>query len=178
MASLARNSMVSVQVLALAMTLFTQASAQVNVIELTAREIGEGYAAGSFTAVDVTQAFLDRIEVYESKYNAFVALNPDALTLAAELDEELRTRGSGGPLHGVPIVIRESIDVVGFPSTAGYQGFSSQAGGVGLMPPLDAPVVTRLKEAGAIILGKTNIPDFSADDTRAYSSWAGWTFNA
>lgn len=176
--SVVRNWRWVVCVSALAMGAATRATAQVNVVELTAKEIAAGYAAGSLTAVQVTQAFLDRIAAYESNYNAFVSFNPDALATAAALDEELLTRGSRGPLHGVPIVIKESMDVAGLPSTAGYRGFSSQAGGVDLVPQLDATVVTRLKDAGAIILGKTNIPDFSADDTRAYSSWAGWTFNA
>ena len=94
------------------------------------------------------------------------------------VDAELATSGSRGPLHGVPIVIKEAIDVAGLPSTMGYAPFSSQAGGVDLIPVVDAPVVTRLREAGAIILGKTNIPAFSADDSRADSSWAGPTFNA
>ena len=173
-----RNGIVFVCVFASAMGIATRVLAQVDVVELTAKDIAEGYAAGDFTAVEVTQAFLDRIATYESNYNAFVSFNPDALATAAALDAERLTQGPRGPLHGVPIVIKESMDVAGLPSTAGYRGFSSQAGGVDLIPPLDAPVVARLREAGAIILGKTNIPQFSEDDTRAYSSWAGSTFNA
>jgi hypothetical protein len=84
------------------------ALAQVDVIELSAKDIAKAYAAGRFTAVDVTQAFLDRIEKYEPNYNAFISLNPDALATARALDEELMTRGARGPLHGVPIVWLDS----------------------------------------------------------------------
>ena len=149
-----------------------------DVTELTAKEITDGYASGSFTAIEVTQAFLDRINTYEPNYNAFISFTPDALKVAAAVDAELRATGPRSPLHGVPIVIKEAMDVAGLPSTAGFAGFSSQVGGVDLIPAADAPVVARLRDAGAIILGKTNIPAFSADGTRADSSWDGPTFNA
>jgi Asp-tRNA(Asn)/Glu-tRNA(Gln) amidotransferase A subunit family amidase len=154
------------------------ARAQLNVVELTAKDITDGYAAGGFTAVKITEAFLDRIEKYEPNYNAFVSFHPDALATAAALDQELKARGSRGPLHGVPIVIKEAMDVAGLPSTAGFAAYSCRAGGIDLIPETDAPLVARLRAAGAIILGKTNIPAFSLDGTRANSSWAGPTFNA
>lgn len=70
------------------------------------------------------------------------------------------------------------MDIAGLPSTNGWEKLSSRAGGVDLIPATDAPVVARLRAAGAIILGKTNIPAFSSKDTRADTSWHGSTFNA
>jgi Asp-tRNA(Asn)/Glu-tRNA(Gln) amidotransferase A subunit family amidase len=134
-------------------------------------------AAGRFTAVELTRAFLDRIQQYESRYNAFIVLNPDALAIAAELDAERAARGPRGPLHGVPVVIKDNIDYDGLPTTAGWEGFSQRTGGVDMVPSDDAVVVTRLRAAGAIVLGKTNLPDFARDGTRTRSSVAGETLN-
>ena len=110
----------------------TSTSADINVVELTIQDIAASYAAGEFTAVELTQAYLDRIHQFEPNYNAFTFFNPDSLADAAALDEERAANGPRGPLHGVPIVIKESMDFVGLPSTMGYAGFSSLAGGVEL----------------------------------------------
>jgi amidase len=154
------------------------ALAQVDVVELTAKDIADGYASGAFTAVELTSAFLERINTYEPLYNAFTFLNPDALETAAALDAELLATGPRGPLHGVPVVIKESMDFAGLPSTGAFAALSSQAGGVDLFPEVDATVVARLRDAGAIILGRTNMPAFSVDGTRTITSWAGTAYNA
>ena len=155
---------------------------QIDVVELTIGELNTGYEKGIYTSVEVTQAFLDRIDGFELNYNAFTNLNPNALADAAELDEERQTRGPRGPLHGVPVVIKEAIDVEGLPSTFGLAALSSQAGGTDLIAAQDATVVQRLRDAGAIILGKTNIPGMSLDGTRTTNTfidgWDGHTFNA
>lgn len=149
-----------------------------DVVELTVADVQEGYAAGRFTAVELTRAFLERIERYEPRYNAFISLNPDALRIAAELDAEYARSGPRSPLHGVPIVIKDNIDYAGLVTTAGWEGFSAAAGGIDMIPGDDAAVVARLREAGAIVLGKTNLPDFARDGTRTRSSVAGRTLNA
>ncbi|MXX57072.1 MAG: amidase [Gemmatimonadetes bacterium] len=149
----------------------------IDVVELTATELQEGYAAGAYTVVEVVQAFLDRIERYEGHYNAFVSMNPDALAIAAGLDEELRTTGPRGPLHGVPVVIKDNLDYAGLVTTAGFNGFSAATGGVDMVPGDDAVAVERLRDAGAVILGKTNMPDFAAHGTRTRSTVAGETLN-
>ncbi len=148
-----------------------------DVTELTVSDVAEGYRSGAFTAVDLTGAFLLRIERYESHYNAFISLNADALRRAAELDAEYVRSGPRGPLHGVPVVIKDNIDQAGQVTTAGFDGFSREAGGVDMIPAENAAVVTRLLEAGAIVLGKTNLPDFALDGTRTRSSVAGTTLN-
>ena len=86
------------------------------VTELTVRDVQAAYATGKFTAVELTQAFLYRIDRYESHYNALISMNPDALLTAAALDEEYATSGPRGPLHGVPVVIKDNLDYGGLVS--------------------------------------------------------------
>lgn len=154
------------------------ATADVDVVELTAEDIQAGYAAGDFTATEVTQSFLDRIATFEPTYNAFISLNPDALSRAAELDSEFATSGSRGPLFGVPVVIKDNIDQEGQVTTAGFAGFSSETGGIDFIPSQSSTLVQRLEDAGAIVLGKTNLPDFAFSGTRSFSTVEGTTFNA
>jgi Asp-tRNA(Asn)/Glu-tRNA(Gln) amidotransferase A subunit family amidase len=150
----------------------------INLVELTAEQIQKDYAAGKYTAVQLTRAYLDRIAQYEDVYNAFISMNPRALEVAAELDAEYRRSGPRGPLHGVPIVIKDNIDYAGLVTTAGYAGFSKATGGIDMVPDDDAAATERLRNAGAIILGKTNLPDFAGDGTRSKSTVAGATRNA
>lgn len=149
----------------------------IDVVELTVTDVQAGYATDRFTAVELTRAFLARIARYEGRYNAFVSMNPAALDIAAGLDAEYAVSGPRGPLHGVPVVIKDNIDYGGLVTTAGFDGFSRATGGVDMIPDDDAAVVERLREAGAIILGKTNLPDFASDGTRTRSSVAGRTIN-
>ncbi len=149
----------------------------IDVVELTAEQIQIDYAAHKYTAVQLTQAFLARIALYEGTYNAFISMNPDALATAAALDKEYAKTGPRGPLHGVPIVIKDNFDYAGMVTTAGFAGFSKATGGIDMRPAKDAEVVARLKKAGAIILGKTNMPDFAGNGTHTKSSVAGVTYN-
>jgi len=131
------------------------------------------------TAVELAEAYLERIETYEPYYNAFTQMNPDALADAAASDE--RRKGSKkdvGPLEGVPVVIKDSLDVKGMPTTSGWPVTSPVAGGLALVPETDAPVVKRLREAGAIILGKTNLPILAGSGNNANNSAYGPTYNA
>ncbi len=153
-------------------------SAQLDVRNLTTTDVADGYRTGAFTAVELTQAYLDRIDAYERKYNAFTYLNPNALEVAARLDQEYAAQGPRGPLHGVPIVIKDAIDIAGVPTTNGAAELTSQRGGFDLIPPTDATVVERLENVGAIVLGKTNLPAWSDGATRADTSWDGPTYNA
>ena len=148
-----------------------------DIIELTAAQVHDDLLAGRYTVTELTRAFLDRIARYEEHYNAFVSMNPDALAIAAALDEELRATGARGPLHGVPVVIKDNLDYAGLVTTAGFDGFSAAAGGVDMIPGDDATAVERLRAAGAVILGKTNMPDFAGHGTRTRSSVAGETLN-
>jgi amidase len=178
--SFSRAAARAVCVGALAAALATAAAAQapaIDVVELTADRIQEDYAARRYTAVQLTQAFLDRIARFEPHYNAFITMNPDALQTAAALDAEYAASGPRGPLHGVPVVIKDNIDYGGLLTTAGFSGFSAAAGGVDMIPENDAEVVARLRAAGAIILGKTNMPDFAGNGTHTRSTVDGVTRN-
>jgi Asp-tRNA(Asn)/Glu-tRNA(Gln) amidotransferase A subunit family amidase len=153
------------------------AQSAIDVVELTVSRIQVDYASGRYTAAELTEAFLARIARFEDHYNAFITMNPEALTVATALDVEYRIQGPRGPLHGVPVVVKDNMDYEGLVTTAGYAGFSSAAGGVDMIPDDDAAAVERLRRAGAIILGKTNMPDFAGDGTRTRSSVAGVTLN-
>lgn len=148
-----------------------------DVVELTVEEIHQDYGEGSYTAVQLTRAFLERIRRYEDHYNAIISTNPNALLIAESLDRAFRAGEPLGPLHGVPMVVKDNIDIAGLVTTAGYSGFSSATGGIDMVPDDDATVVERLERAGAIILAKTNLPDFAGHGTRTESSVAGVTLN-
>lgn len=150
---------------------------RLDVVELTVEQIQAGYASGELTAVALTRAFLERIARYEGRYNAFISMNPDAVAIARALDDEYAATGPRSPLHGIPVVIKDNMDYEGLVTTAGFSGFSSATGGVDMVPQDDATVVARLKRAGAVILGKTNLPDFAGHGTRTESSVAGVTLN-
>ncbi|UCI31915.1 amidase [Mesorhizobium sp. B4-1-4] len=156
----------------------TRARSDLDIVELSIPRLQEGFAGGRFAAEDVTRAHLARIERYEPHYNAFTSLNRTAIEDAKAIDARRAAGEALGPLAGIPVVVKEAIDIVGLPSTIGWAPLSSKVGGIDLMPENDAPVVARLRAAGAIILGKTNIPAFSYDDTRATSSCYGPTYNA
>lgn len=157
--------------------LLAPAQAQVDVTELTVAEIEAGFAANTFTSASLTQAFLDRIATYESTYNAFISLNPEALAIAAALDAEYDLTGPRSPLHGVPVVVKDNMDYAGLVTTNGYAGFSSATGGIDIVPSNDSSVVERLQAAGAVIIGKTNLPDFANDGLRSGSTVEGVTKN-
>ena len=149
----------------------------IDVIELTVEGAQAAFASGT-TSEALTQACLDRIARYNPAYNAIIFLNPDALADAREID---RRRASGealGPLAGVPVVVKDPMDMVGFPTTAGWSLLHGKSGGVDLMPGTDSPVVARMRAAGAVILGKTNVPVLSHTGSHANDSWAGPTYNA
>lgn len=136
-----------------------------------------GLAAGDFSAEALTLACIDQIKALNGTYNAIIFENDQALETARAID---RRRAAGeplGPLAGVPVVIKDPMDMVGFPTTAGWRLLYSKTGGVDLMPERDSPVVARMRAADAVILGKTNVPILSWTGTHANDSWAGPTIN-
>ncbi|WP_284947116.1 amidase [Acidisoma cladoniae] len=154
------------------------APAAIDIVELTLEQAQAAFASGAITSEALTQAFLDRIAVYNAHYNAIVFMNPDALADARAIDRRRAAGEALGPLAGVPVVVKDAMDMKGFPTTGGWWLLNSQHGGVDLMPGTDAPVVARMRAAGAIILGKTNIPVLSHTGSHANDSWAGPTYNA
>src|SRR6266566_1924819 len=122
---------------------------------LHAWQMAAGVRNGSFSATDLIEAHLDRIKRWNPKLNAFVCIDEERARLQAKEGDDARTSGRPlGPLHGVPITIKSSIDVAGLLCEAGTRIRA------GHTAPSDAPVVSRLKAAGAVILGNTTVPEF------------------
>ena len=151
--------------------------ATIDLVELTLEKVQSAFAEG-LTAEALTRVSLDRIAALNPSYNAIIFTNPDALADAREVDRRHTAGESLGPLAGVPIVVKDTMDMVGFPTTGGWSLLHSKTGGVDLMPRTDSSVVARMRAAGAIILGKTNVPILSHTGSHANDSWAGPTYNA
>ncbi len=129
-------------------------------IEITLAEAARRLRARTLTSVDLTQAFLDRIALYNPKLNAFITvMRDDALAQAATLDREAKAGHFRGPLHGVPIVLKDNIDTAGTRTTAASLVFDDR------VPTEDAFVTERLKQAGAVLLGKANMHEFAMGHT-------------
>lgn len=139
--------------------------------EITIDELGKGYANGDFTITEVVQAYLDRIEQIDQsgpELNALIYVNPDAITIAEQLDQELQNENSRGILHGIPIILKDNIDTAAMPTTAGSRFME------GSVPPDDAFIVQKLREQGAIILGKANLSEWANFHSDFSSSgWSG-----
>jgi Asp-tRNA(Asn)/Glu-tRNA(Gln) amidotransferase A subunit family amidase len=157
------------------------ANAQMNrdLEDVTITRLQSMYASGKYTVAQVTQWYLDRIARYDDVYNAFLAVDAaGARATAAAEDAEKESAGSRfqpGPLWGVPIVVKANTSVKGLMTSNGWEGYLIP--GHELIAPSDATVVSKLKDAGAVILGQTNLPDFADADT-TISSAGGRTGNA
>lgn len=152
-------------------------AADVDLTSLTVEKVQAGFRCGAFTAESLTLACFAQIEKYNKYYNAITFQNPEALDDARAIDARRKAGEELGPLAGVPVIVKDAMDMVGFPTTAGWSLLYSKTGGVDLMPGTDAPVVARMREAGCIILGKSNIPVLSHTGSHANDSWAGPTLN-
>ena len=120
--------------------------------------LAEAIRSGRITSLDIVDACLERIEAVNPALNAVVRLAADAREGAKQADRELALGTVRGPLHGVPFTIKDSLDTAGVVTTAGTVGWRDR------VPARDATVVARLKEAGGILLGKTNTPEFTWSD--------------
>lgn len=151
----------------------------IDVLRLNLHEAIDGLRQRRYTAEVLTAAYLAQIARHEPRLNAFTTLDAQVIERARAADRAAASRPHPQrPLAGVPVVVKEAMDWVGSPSTFGWARTSARAGGVDLQPQRHAVVVQRLIDAGAIVLGKSNIPAFSDDGTRAASSWDGPTLNA
>jgi Asp-tRNA(Asn)/Glu-tRNA(Gln) amidotransferase A subunit family amidase len=146
--------------------------ASFDVMEASIGDIQAAYKAGTLTAHQLVQMYLDRIGAYDKrgpKINAIITLNPHALEEADRLDAAFKTSGLVGPMHGIPVLVKDEIDVANLPTTLGTVVFKNYK------PTRDAFVVEQLRKAGAIILGKTTLSEFAIGDT--YGSMFGVTRN-
>ncbi len=140
-------------------------------LEAGIEEIQAAYGAGTLTSVELVQAYLDRIAAYDHSGAASTSISsvhPDALSQAAALADERRQNGIRGPLHGIPVLLKDNIDTVDLPTTNGSAVLR------GIVPPDDAVLTRELRQAGAIILGKASMGEFAAG---SYNSVVGQTIN-
>lgn len=140
-------------------------------LEASVSQLQQAMQGGRVSAKALAAAYLERIRALDHagpRLRSVIELNPDALAIAAALDEERRARGVRGPLHGIPVLLKDNI--------ATADRMSTSAGSLamqGVKPPRDAHLVKRLREAGAVILGKTNLSEWA--NIRSTRSTSGWS---
>ena len=127
--------------------------------EASVADLQAAYKDHRLTVRQVVEAHLARIAAYDKKgpyLNSIISLNPKALEEADKLDAAFKATGKlSGPLHGIPVLVKDCIDAAGMPMTAGFQGWKNY------YPPSDAPLVAKIKAAGGIILGKASLSEFT-----------------
>lgn len=143
----------------------------INIEEMTLTDIAAAIRSGKTTSLIVTQAYLDRIAAIDRAgpmLNSIIATMPDALAQAKALDDELAAGKIRGPLHGVPIIVKDNIEVAGnVPTTAGSFALINN------ITNRDAPLVANLRQSGAVILGKANLSQWA--NIRSTNSTSGWS---
>lgn len=138
----------------------------------TIADINAAFKSGALTSEQLVTLYMARISAYDKqgpKINAVITLNPKALEIAKALDAERKAKGPRSPLHGIPVVLKDNFDTVDLPTTGGSLMLE------GSLPPDDAFIVKKLRDAGAIILAKVNLSEFASGG--AMSSLGGQTLN-
>ena len=140
--------------------------------EVTIAELQDGMKSGKHTARSIAEKYLARIDAIDAhgpEIRSVIETNPDALAIAEALDKERKAKGPRGPLHGIPVLIKDNIDTADrMMTTAGSLAL------VGSKPPKDSYVAQKLREAGAVILGKTNPSEWAnIRSSHATSGWSG-----
>lgn len=133
-------------------------AATLDLTTATIEQLDAAMATGKVTSEQLVKLYMQRIDAYDKKgpaINAVIALNPKALEVAKALDKERKAGKVRGPLHGIPVVLKDNFDTFDMPTTAGSQMLA------GSIPPDDAYVVKKLRDAGAIILAKVNLSEFA-----------------
>ncbi|HEY6843628.1 MAG TPA: amidase family protein, partial [Thermoanaerobaculia bacterium] len=153
-------------------TTTTSAAPAFEIEEITLGELQDGLRSGRFTSRKLTEAYLARIDAIDKRgpaINAVIELNPDALAIADEMDRQRRAAGFSAPaLHGIPVLIKDNIDTADrMHTTAGSLALAES------IAPRDSGVAKKLREAGAVILGKTNLSEWA--NFRSTHSTSGWS---
>ena len=139
--------------------------------EMTISELQQEMASGALTARALTAAYLERIETLDQggpRLNAVIEVNPDALDIAEALDAERQAKGPRGPLHGVPVMLKDNLDTADkMQTTAGSLALE------GSIAAQDSTVAQKLRQAGAVILAKCNLSEWA--NFRSTHSTSGWS---
>ena len=136
--------------------------------EATVAQLQDAMRTGARTSRSICAAYLARIAELDPQLHAVLETNPDALTVADRLDTERKANRVRGPLHGIPVLVKDNVATVDrMMTTAGSFALA------GVTPPRDAPLVARLRAAGAVILGKTNLSEWA--NIRSTQSSSGWS---
>jgi amidase len=139
--------------------------------EITIVELQDGMKSGKLTARSLVEKYSERIDEIDKRgpaVNAIIEMNPDALTIADALDQERKAKGTRGPMHGIPVLIKDNIDTADrMMTTAGSLAL------VGSKPAKDSFVAQKLRGAGAVILGKANLSEWA--NIRSSHSVSGWS---
>ena len=143
----------------------------IDINELTIYEIQEYVDQGYLNYEKIVKLYLDRIEAYNEQYNALITINENALEQAKQLDLEYQESGRRSLIHGLPVIVKDNIDVKGMPTTNGASGLLDS------YPYENATVVQKLIDNGAIIIAKANMDEFAFNATYTHSSF-GDTYNA
>jgi amidase len=146
------------------------AAPSLDVVELSATDASARMTSGSLTSRALTQAYLDRIAAIDDagpRLNAVIDVNPNAIADADALDSERQAGKVRGPLHGIPVLLKDNIDSVGMVNSAGSLALAENR------PSEDAFLVSRLRAAGAVILGRTNLSEWA--NFRSTRSTSGWS---
>src|SRR5262249_46390628 len=133
-----------------------------NIVEATIDDIHAGYKSGQLTCRQLVKMYLDRIEAFDKKgpaINAIITVNSDALKEADRLDASYKASGPVGPLHGIPVIVKDQADVKGMPTTLGSVLVKDY------YPDRDSFVAEKLKNAGAVILAKATLGELGGGDT-------------
>src|ERR1700730_2244966 len=150
----------------------TKSNGEFHLMETTIDQIHAAMKAGKLTTHELVQQYPDRIAAYDKQgpvINCIITLNSKALEDADRLDAQFKASGFVGPMHGIPVLIKDQVDTAGMPTTLGSVVFKNYN------PPLDSFVVAKLRKAGAVILGKTTLGEFGGGD--AYGSLFGVSRN-
>jgi len=170
-----RKMLVVIPAAIIVATLRAQTPAQFRLEETTIAQIHAAFRDGSLTCRSLVEAYLRRIEAHDkhgAKLNAIVLINPDALKTADDLDRRYRQSGPAGPMHCVPVLVKDNYETIDMPTTAGSLSLK------GMMTGKDAFVVKRLREAGAVMLAKSNMAEFAFSPVETVNSiLPGYTRN-
>jgi amidase len=146
---------IAVAVLTLVVRAQPQKPPPFTVVEASIPEMRDAMAKGRVTSREIVALYLMRLGVYEHKLHAAIAINPRALEEAAELDRERAAGRIRGPLHGIPVALKDNIHTTNMPTTGGALAFA------GYVPPYEATLTKNLKDAGAIIVAKTGLTELA-----------------